>query len=255
MTFEPESAAIVQLAWERILGFPDGALGSGLSSQGAPRLLRAADDGFMNNRGTGIQRLTRAAEPASSATFVRLFGRSALVAPQWFLDRAGDVADDELARHTTMLALSADHGGHGLGSADLFFADDLAALDGLEVTVSLGAWESQQLRGACPPDDVNESGLAEASDVFTILAGEAPLAGSGYQEWQGLLAHLGVLVPPGMRRQGLGSTAAGVAAHEALAAGLIPQWRASTGNQASQQLARKLGFELAGSQTTVLLAR
>lgn len=230
MSFEPASAAIVQLAWERLLGFDDGAL---------------------SDRRTA--RLTRATESAGSATFVRLFGSSALVAPQWFLDRAAELPDDELARHASMLALSADHGGSGLGAAELFFADDLAPVEPeQEVTVSLGAWESQLLCAACPPDDVNESGLTEAGEVFTVLAGETPLAGSGYQEWQGLLAQLSVLVAPGMRRRGLGRIVAGIAAHEALATGLIPQWRAATGNQASQRLARKLGFECAGSQTTVL---
>lgn len=235
MSFEPASAAIVQLAWERMLGF---------------------DDGAMSRAETGALRLSRASEKSDSATFVRLFGSSALVAPPWFLDRAVELPDEELCQHATMLALSADHGGQGLGAADLFFADDLDPVDpGREVTVSLGAWESEQLCAACPPDDVNESGLGEASDVFTIVAGETPLAGSGYREWQGLLAHLSVLVPPEMRHRGLGSIVAGIASHEALGVGLIPQWRASTENKAAQQLALRLGFERCGSQTTVMLTR
>mgnify|MGYP006199182849 FL=1 len=51
---------------------------------------------------------------------------------------------------------------------------------------------------------------------------------------------------------GLGAYAAAIAMEEAFTEGLVPQWRAALGNTASQHLADTLGFELAGSQTTVL---
>jgi len=80
MTLEPGSAEIVQLAWARRLGFDDGAF--------------AAAAG---------ERLTRADKSARAVQFIRLFGNSALVGPQWALDAAAGYADEELAQHVTLL--------------------------------------------------------------------------------------------------------------------------------------------------------
>ena len=44
---------------------------------------------------------------------------------------------------------------------------------------------------------------------------------------------MGVLVAPEWRRRGLGSLAASIAAHEALAAGLTLQWRSDVSNKGS----------------------
>jgi len=93
MTLEPGSAEIVQLAWARRLGFDDGAFAAA----------------------AGV-RLTRADETARSLQFVRLFGNSALVGPQWALDAAEGLSDEELAQHVTLLTITRGHGGHGLGA-------------------------------------------------------------------------------------------------------------------------------------------
>ena len=58
---------------------------------------------------------------------------------------------------------------------------------------------------------------------------------------------------PEWRRRGLGSLAASIAAHEALAAGLTVQWRAEVSNTGAVALARKLGFSAGGIQTSVHL--
>jgi RimJ/RimL family protein N-acetyltransferase len=60
-------------------------------------------------------------------------------------------------------------------------------------------------------------------------------------------------VPPELRRQGLGTLAASIAAHEALASGLTLQWRTALDNRGSIALARKLGFVDGGIHTSVLL--
>jgi RimJ/RimL family protein N-acetyltransferase len=80
-----------------------------------------------------------------------------------------------------------------------------------------------------------------------------PVACGAYSEWEGLLGHLGVLVDPEWRRRGLGSLAASIAAHEALAAGLTVQWRAEVSNTGSVALARKLGLSTGGIHTSVHL--
>jgi len=235
MTLAPGSAEIVQLAWDRRLGFDDGAFA-----------------------GAAGRRLTRANDAARSLQFVRLFGSSALVGPQWALDAAGGYTDEELAQHVTLLTITRGHGGHGLGAAALFFADGLPLQQpSEELTVSHGNPEAIELEALCPPDDVNEVGLADLEHRFTIMHVEdgrrTPVACGAYTEWEGILAQLGVLVAPEWRRRGVGTLAASIAAHEALASGLTLQWRADVSNKGSLALARSLGFTAGGIQTSVLL--
>ncbi|MDQ1624091.1 MAG: hypothetical protein QOH19_2509 [Actinomycetota bacterium] len=235
MTLEPGSADIIALAWARHLGFDDGDF--------------AAAAG---------ERLTRADDSRRSVDFIRLFGTSALVGPQWVLDAAAGIPDEELAQHVTLLTLTRPHGGHGLGAAALFFADELPLLQPAEqLTVSHGNPEAVELEGRCPPDDVNEVRLSELPHRFTILRDDVgqsvPVACGAYAEWEGILADIGVLVDPEWRRRGLGSLAASVAAHEALASGLTLQWRSDVSNKGSLAIARSLGFAAGGIQTSVLL--
>jgi GNAT superfamily N-acetyltransferase len=235
MTLEPGSAEIIQLAWARNLGLDDGAFGAAAG-----------------------RRLTRADDGAGTLQFVRLFGSSALVGPQWALDAAAGYTDEELAQHVTLLTITRAHGGHGLGAAALFFADDLPLRQPAEeLTVSQGNQEAIELEAFCPPDDVNEVGLADLEHRFTIMhvddGRRTPVACGAYTEWQGLLAQLGVLVAPEWRRQGLGTLAASIAAHEALASGLTLQWPSDVSNKGSLALARSLGFTAGGIQTSVLL--
>ena len=237
MTLDPGSAAIIQLAWARRLGLYDGAFSSALASG---------------------ERIIRADESARTVDFVRLFGSSARVGPQWVIDAAADLPDEEMAQHVTLLTLTRQHGGHGMGAAALFFADDLPLRQPPEeMTVSHGNAEAIELEGRCPPDDVNEVGLSDLENRYTLVheleGRRVPLACGAYSEWEGLLAHLGVLVDPDWRRRGLGSLAASIAAHEALAAGLTLQWRTDVSNTGSLALARKLGLSAGGIQTSVHL--
>ena len=235
MTLTPGSADIIQLAWARRLGLDDGAFAA-----------------------SGGQRITRVVDDAPALQFVRLFGASALVGPDWALEAAEAYSDEELAQHVTLLTITRARGGHGLGAAALFFADDLPLRQPAEeLTVSHGNPEAIELEGLCPPDDVNEVGLADLENRFTIMHVEdghrSPVACGAYSEWEGILAHLGVLVAPEWRRRGLGTLAASIAAHEALASGLTLQWRADVSNKGSLALARSLGFTAGGIQTSVLL--
>lgn len=237
MTLDPGSAAIIQLAWARRLGLEDNAFSSALASG---------------------QRIVRADESVRTVEFIRLFGSSALVGPQWIIDAAANIPDEEMAQHVTLLTLTRSHGGHGLGAAALFFADDLPVKQPAEeMTVSHGNPEAIELESRCPPDDVNEVGLSDLENRYTVVheidGRRVPLACGAYAEWEGLLAHLGVLVDPEWRRQGLGTLAASIAAHEALTAGLTLQWRTDVSNTGSLALARKLGLSAGGIQTSVHL--
>ncbi|MGO4235141.1 GNAT family N-acetyltransferase [Pseudarthrobacter sp. YAF2] len=237
MTLDPGSAAIIQLAWARRLGLDDDAFGTALASD---------------------ERIVRADESARTVEFVRLFGSSVLVGPQSVIDAAASIPDEEMAQHVTLLTLTRDQGGHGLGAAALFFADDLPLQQPAEeLTVSHGNPEAIELEGRCPPDDVNEVGLSDLENRYTIVHEQdgrrVPLACGAYGEWEGLLANMGVLVDPEWRRRGLGSLAGSIAAHEALAAGLTLQWRADVSNTGCLALARKLGLSAGGIQTSVHL--
>lgn len=235
MTLQTGSADIIQLAWARHLGFGDADFAA---SAGA--------------------RLARPDDSRSTVDFVRLFGVSALVGPQWAIDAAAGIPDEELAQHVTLLTITRQHGGHGRGAAALFFADELPLLQPAEeLTISHGNAEVGELESRCPPDDVNEVRLSGLPHRYTIMRHEngrsVPVASAAYAEWEGILADLAVLVDPGWRRRGLGSMAASIAAHEALASGLTLQWSSDVSNKGALAMARSLGFAAGGIQTSVLL--
>jgi GNAT superfamily N-acetyltransferase len=239
--------AIVQLAWSRLLGLEDDALADG---SGPDRLYSVDTD------------------DARTITFVTLFGREVLRGPGWAVDAARNLPGRELRSHTTLLTLSRAHGGRGLGEAQLYFCDDLPLLDGPPAVVSSEARAVRELERRCPPDDVLEAGIGQSEHPFVLLDGNGdgdgsdvgarapvPLAGAGYDIWAGILAHIAVITPPDDRRKGYAQRIAAVAVEEAMAAGLVPQWRARTDNTASQRTARRAGFAYAGTQTSVMLDR
>lgn len=250
MTFDLSSAPIVRLAWERGLGLPEGSLVMGRDGS---RITHATDDGRL--------------------TFVRLWEQSILTGPPAVLDAARAHSDDELSDHAVMLRLTRGFGGRGRGTQALYFADELEVRQPAgSIMVSHGNPEAVALEAMCPPDDVNDVGLAAMPHKFTLmgLPGQSrdpgadwdgdpqeaahsagPVACSAYAEFQGLLARLGTLVAPAHRNQGLGLLATSIAAHEALAAGLIVQWRADINNVPAHALAMAAGLSVAGLQTTV----
>ncbi|PPB48952.1 N-acetyltransferase [Arthrobacter pityocampae] len=232
MELDPGTVSIIQLAWSRLLGLDDDALASG------PDRLYAVDD------------------DASVLTFVTLFGREVLRGPGWAVDAGRAMASTELRSHSTLLTLSREHGGRGLGEAQLYFCDDLPRLEGPPAVVSGEASLVRELERRCPPDDVAEAGLSTVEHPFVLVDRDdpaAPLAGAGYDIWQGILAHVTVITPPEERHKGYAGRVAAVAVEDAMAAGLVPQWRARTDNTASQRTARRAGFAFAGTQTSVLL--
>lgn len=229
---EVNTEAIVRLAWARMLGLPDDAL----TDPPDGILTRTSDELIM---------------------FVRLWRHEVLVGPKGFLDRVRGSAGDDLVDGSQLLALSRSWGGQLLGQATLAFHDSYVALDELEtVTVTDDPAAVLDLEKACPPDDVAEVGLAEMSRALVTLDElDRPTAGAGFAEWEQIIAHLGVLTPPGFRRRGFGLQAAALATNEALDLGLVPQWRSRIENSASRRTAARLGFLEVGSQTTVVLHR
>ncbi|SDT27631.1 hypothetical protein SAMN04488543_3533 [Friedmanniella luteola] len=234
---EPNTQAIVRLAWSRLLGLPDDTLDPAANPV---RTVRSVSEG--------------------QAMVVRLWDTWVVLGPAWFLERTADVDPAVLVDPTTLLRSCDGQPARLIGHAVLGFTDRYAepsapgrvALEDVPVDDAPAA--AATLERACPPDDVAEVGLAELARVFVTLDDrDQPTSGAGYDEWQGLLAHLGVLTPPELRRTGWGTVAAALALNDALDVGLVPQWRARTDNAASRRLARRLGFAEAGEQSTVTL--
>ncbi|MFF3457028.1 GNAT family N-acetyltransferase [Streptomyces sp. NPDC002730] len=103
-----------------------------------------------------------------------------------------------------------------------------------------------------PPEDAGESGMDEiASTAFVVRKGADVVAAAGFQAWPAATAHLCVLTAPGERGRGLARQVASAAVAQALADGLLPQWRARP--MASRNVARALGFRELGGRLSLRL--
>ncbi|MFG3041057.1 GNAT family N-acetyltransferase [Streptomyces sp. NPDC048330] len=108
------------------------------------------------------------------------------------------------------------------------------------------------LEQAAGDDDTAEAALDDiTSPAFVVRARGEVVAAAGYRGWPGRTAHLSVLTAPAARGRGLARTAASAAVGHALAAGLLPQWRARP--PASRRVAAALGFEELGAQLSFVL--
>ncbi|MEE1620593.1 GNAT family N-acetyltransferase [Zafaria sp. Z1313] len=236
MELESGTRAIIALAWARRLGLADSALQDAALGAAAERLTVESDDGTVR--------------------FLRLLRGSVLCAPAWFLEASGAYDDDALAQESGLVQLVRAHGGsdgtRGIGEEALYYVDEpLDVAESDTTVVSFDPAHAHELEAACPRDDVSGIDLARRASTFTLLAeeGHAPLAGAGFDVWEGLIADVGVLTVPPLRRHGLASYIAAVAVDEALSEGYIPQWRAAVSHRAAHLTADGLGFVLTGSLT------
>lgn len=233
MELQPATVQRIQLAWARILGIDPGAM--------ADASVRAYRE---DRKGTLLM-------------FVSLFGKGVLVGPAWALEAARTLTDAQLASHSVLLELSRPYGGRALGEASLFFCDTMPPVPDGAHDVSLNHDDAGTLESACSPEDVAEADLKDIEHTWILMdradGPPRPVAGAGYDIWADALAHLGVLTSPDERGRGYAVRASLLAVEGALAAGLIPQWRARTDNVASCRTALRAGFVHAGSQTSVVL--
>jgi L-amino acid N-acyltransferase YncA len=111
------------------------------------------------------------------------------------------------------------------------------------------------LERLCSRRDTVEAGIGEiTSPVFVIREADesnAVIAASGHISWPRNIAHLSVLTAPSARGRGLARATASAAIAHALAAGMLPQWRARVPE--SRSVARALGFSELGTQIRVQL--
>ena len=85
----------------------------------------------------------------------------------------------------------------------------------------------QRLLASVSAEDAAETDLARMSSaVQVVLDGGRAVAAAGYLTWPGGVAHLSVLTDTARRGRGLAKLAGSLATADALARGLLPQWRA-----------------------------
>jgi RimJ/RimL family protein N-acetyltransferase len=100
--------------------------------------------------------------------------------------------------------------------------------------------------------DAGEAGMwGISSPAFTVRDGGAVVAAAGYLAWPSRTAHISVLTAPAWRGHGLARVTGTAATAHALAAGLLPQWRARV--PASRRVATALGFRELGHQLSLHL--
>lgn len=228
-TFHAGSRGMVRLAWARRLGLPD---------------LSFSDDGG---------RLLGYRDSSDELVAVSLFGQLALCGPTAAVDATSGLDVEELLDGGALLRAAGPRA-HGLRTAVLGFADDLPLEQpDTEPQVSRGAPEAIELEMRCPPDDVASAGLSAREFRFTVMLPDGPAACAAYSVEEGLLADLSVLVAPSLRRRGLGRLAASLAAHEALADGLIVQVAVPAHAAAGLRLADSLGIRPQGRTASVRL--
>lgn len=121
------------------------------------------------------------------------------------------------------------------------------------VRLAAGHRDLAALLADVPEEDAEESGIAGiTSPAFVIRRDGNVVAASGYREWPSSVAHIGVLTAPSERGRGLARMVASAAIADALADGLLPQWRARP--YASRRVAHALGFRELGAQLSVRFA-
>ncbi|MBB2743970.1 UNVERIFIED_ORG: GNAT superfamily N-acetyltransferase [Microbispora rosea subsp. rosea] len=102
--------------------------------------------------------------------------------------------------------------------------------------------------------DAEESGVEEiTSAVWVLRDGPDVVAAAGYRPWLDTAAQMSVLTAARCRGRGLARVVASAAVADALADGLLPQWRARP--EPSRRVARALGFRETGAQISLLVRR
>lgn len=101
----------------------------------------------------------------------------------------------------------------------------------------------EALRRACDPLEWEHGGGRPGPHPAAgVFVDGALVALAGYQLWNRRLAHLSIVTHPAHRGRGHGAAAVSALVPEAMARGLVPQYRALRENAASLSIARRLGF-------------
>jgi GNAT superfamily N-acetyltransferase len=212
------------------------------------RTLAGVRDGFTSPLCVAVAPGSRI-NPPGWVGAVTLAGRTLVTAPTaGHAERLGALLDGTAEVFTVLTAAAAEV----LGPARLAYLDPEAFAPVPGDVEAVTAAEVAGLEDAAGDADAGEAGVGEStSPVFVARVAGQVVAASGYRDWDGALAHVGVLTHPDHRNRGHARVVATAATAHALAAGLVPQWRARV--PASRAVARSLGYEDLGDQLSVRL--
>lgn len=217
--------AIVRRVWASRLGVP-------LATLGAP----------------GFVFVTRSDTTAVVA--VKLGQTVVVTGPHAALAKLELLEPERMLDMSTLLMALDGHAPKPLGSASLAYADGgTVTFVGSDDVRAASEADAEEVLSACSRDEREESGLDDMG-VRLVAPGQdgAPAVLAGYEPWSDAIAHMGVAVRPAHRRHGLAQVAAATAAHHAIVAGLVPQWRCRLDNMSSARLRDRLGFVELGIQ-------
>ncbi|MBN4927871.1 GNAT family N-acetyltransferase [Hoyosella rhizosphaerae] len=196
---------------------------------------------------------------SNSLTFLSVFGESVFLGPEWAVERAREVPEDELGTERGLLGIAKDRGAHRARAETLLFTPDYLPPPSMHPSeaplISRDRDMVDRLVRASPPDDVEAADLLDQSQWFTLLAEDMePVACAAYTEWQGFVANMTALTAPTARRRGYSKTVSLIATNVALDEGLVPQWRAHRTNANAWHLADALGYQKFGTLATVAIS-
>lgn len=143
------------------------------------------------------------------------------------------------------------HPADTLGPGELGYLPVGAEVADLDCDGELREVPVDSLRGwlaSLPADDVDESSIADMDRVLVLYRDEGVLGAAGHLDWPAQIGHVGVLVSPEARGQGVGGCLGAAATRWVLEHGRTPQWRAATSNAASRRVARRIGYHEMGRQ-------
>ena len=162
---------------------------------------------------------------------------------------------DERWNRLPGLTLTAVIGPAWVGYAD---AETLRAAPGLDQVRPLAAADEPQidaLRDACSAEEWAQAGSPEEKlELAGAFDGGGLVALAGYEVWGDRIAHLYVVTHPARRGRGHGRAAVHHAATQAMARGLVPQYRTLVSNEPSRAVAAALGFEPYATSLALRLA-
>lgn len=131
-----------------------------------------------------------------------------------------------------------------IGPAFVGYAEVMAApRHAVRTLEAADASAVEALQTVCDPVEWDHGGSSLEQPCSGVFAGGRLVALAGYEVWGGAIAHLSIVSDPAFRGRGYGTAAVAHLATQALAAGLLPQYRTLMANRASMRVGEALGFQ------------
>lgn len=197
-------------------------------------------------------------ESSKSVVALELQNSVVVLCPPSLVPILSPLSQSELLDMALLLRILDEYRPDPVGTATIAYADIGALRESSDTNFARVAntHEVNAVMSSCTESEQAESGLANMPVLFAAQSADGEAGAiAGYEAWNANIAQMGVLAAPNLRGQGLAFSAAQEAAHKAIEAGLVPQWRCRIGNQSSYRLGQRLGFHEMGRQLTIDLSK